>query len=191
MTSGKTYGSIFRAVPSILSSGYKISPVFRVVTASLNISMYLTPFTNWGTVVGEVNDVSNRPLIIGLSRSRPDLVVTIITPLAPRVPYNAVAVASFKMEKLSITSGSNTFKSVADACTPSITINGEVIPLKVEIPLIQKSAPSAPGSPERCTATTPANRPANPVERFELGTRRSSTLTVCTAPTILAFFCVP
>ena len=40
--------------------------------------------------------------MIGLSRFIPDLVVTIITPLAPRVPYIAVAVASFRIEKLSI-----------------------------------------------------------------------------------------
>jgi len=85
------------------------------------------------------------------------LVVTIITPLAPREPYRAVAVASLRIEKLSIISGSSAFRSPLDAFTPSMTMSGEVMPLNVEIPRIQKSAPSAPGSPERWTAITPAS----------------------------------
>ena len=73
----------------------------------------------------------------------------IITPLAPRVPYIADAVASFKIEKLSIISGSMAFKSAEVISTPSIIINGEVMPLMVEIPLIKNSALFDPGSPLR------------------------------------------
>ena len=83
--------------------------------------------------------------MIGLSRFIPDLVVTIITPLAPRVPYIAVAVASFRIEKLSIISGSRLFKSLELTCTPSRIISGSVTPFMVETPRIQKLAPSAPG----------------------------------------------
>jgi hypothetical protein len=98
---------------------------------------------------------------------------------------------TFNTEKLSITSGSIAFKSPLEACTPSMIINGLLVPLKVEIPRIQKSAPSAPGSPERCTATTPAKRPAKPVDNWELGTFSSSGFTICTEPTTDSFFCVP
>ena len=121
---------------------------------------------------------SIRKLIIGLSKAAPDLVVTIITPLAPRIPYIAVAVASFRIENPSMTSGSRAFKSVVVDSIPSI-----------ETPRIQKLAPSAPGSPLRCTAITPAKRPAKEVERLDAGTFRSAGRIDCTEPTILAFFC--
>ena len=84
-----------------------------------------------------------------------------MTPLAPRAPYSAVAVASFRIENPSITSGERAFKSLIDTSTLSIKTSGDVLLAKVEIPRIQKFAPSAPGSPPRCTATTPAMRPAN------------------------------
>ena len=61
--------------------------------------MYLAPSTNFGSLVGVVTLVSILNPMIGLSRSRPLLVVMIITPLAPLVPYIAVAVASLRMEK--------------------------------------------------------------------------------------------
>ena len=133
---------------------------------------------------------SIRKLIIGLSKAAPDLVVTIITPLAPRIQYIAVAVASFRIENPSITSGSRAFKSVVVDSMPSIMISGEVLALpSVETPRIQKLAPSAPGSPLRCTAITPAKRPAKEVERLDAGTFRSAGRIDCTEPTILAFFC--
>jgi tRNA-binding EMAP/Myf-like protein len=66
----------------------------------------------------------------------PDLVVIIITPLAPRVPYIAVAVASFKIEKPSMISGSRLSKSPEDISTPSNIISGLVAPFIVEIPRI-------------------------------------------------------
>ena len=70
-------------------------------------------------------------------------------------------------------------------------IRGSVVPLKVAAPRIQKFAPSAPGSPVRCIEITPAIRPANDVLRLLEGTRSSAGLMDCTAPTTLAFFCVP
>ena len=78
--------------------------------------------------------------MIGLSRSLPDFVLIISTPLAPRVPYIADAVASFNTEKLSITSGSNEFRSALDTSTPSKIIKGEVAPFIVATPRIKKSA---------------------------------------------------
>ncbi len=69
-----------------------------------------------------------------------------------------------------MTSGSIAFKSAVDTSTPSTTINGVVEPPKVEIPRIQKLAPSAPGSPLRCTAITPAMRPAKLVDKLAEGT---------------------
>ena len=134
------------------------------------------PSTILGTRVIVDIAPSNRKLIIGLSRFLPFLVATIITPLAPRVPYNAVAVASFRIEKLSITSGSNAFNSVELISTPSMIIKAEVLPLKVDLPRIQKLAPSAPGSPLRCTAITPAIRPAKAVLKLEEGTLSSCGL---------------
>ncbi len=114
-----------------------------------------------------------------------------MTPFAPRAPYKAVAVASFKTEKFSITSEERAFKSPVDASTPSIKIRGEVGPANVDTPRIQKLAPSAPGSPLLCTATTPAIRPANELLNDEEGTFNVSGLTVWIEPTTLAFFCVP
>ena len=140
-------------------------------------------------MVSEVKAPSKRKLIIGLSRSLPLLVVIIITPLAPRVPYSAVAVASFKIEKLSIASASSEFNSVLLISTPSKIISAPVAPLKVDLPRIQKLAPSAPGSPLRCTAMTPERRPANEVDKLEEGTFNSAGLTCVTAPTKLSFFC--
>ena len=123
--------------------------------------------------------------------SLPFLVVINITPLAPRAPYNAVAVASFRIENPSITSGERAFKSPIDTSTLSIKTSGDVLLAKVEIPRIQKFAPSAPGSPPRCTATTPAIRPANELLSVLDGERSSLAFTVCTAPTTLAFFWAP
>ena len=148
-TSGKTYGLSFIRVPLILSGLYKTSGLPSFFTASLNSSIYVAPSTNLGVLVGWLICPSTRKFIIGLSRFCPDFVVTIITPFAPRVPYIAVAVASFKMENPSITSGSKAFKSAEDTCTPSMIIRGDVASLKVEIPRIQKSDPSAPGRPVR------------------------------------------
>ena len=116
--------------------------------------------------------------------------MTIITPFAPRVPYIAVAVASFKIEKLSMTSGSKAFKSLELISTPSNTIKTPVASPKVDLPRIQKSAPSAPGCPLRCIAITPAIRPAKLVLKLEEGTFNSAGRTCWIDPTIVSFFCV-
>lgn len=98
--------------------------------------MYLAPSTNFGSLVGVVTLVSILNPMIGLSRSRPLLVVMIITPFAPLVPYIAVAVASLRMEKPSMISGSMALRSPAEISTPSRMIRGDVTPLMVEIPLM-------------------------------------------------------
>ena len=100
------------------------------------------------------------------SESFPLLVVMIITPLAPLDPYRAVAVASLSAEKDLIVSGAMEFSIVALISTPSITMRGEVLVPNVDIPLIQKFAPSAPGSPLLCVEMTPAIFPANEVVRL-------------------------
>ena len=90
---------------------------------------------------------------------RPGFVFTITTPLAPRTPYTAVAEASFNTVNDSMSSGSILLKLRS---TPSTSTNGlELCPFltNVEIPRIQISDSSCPGSPLRCTATTPAIRP--------------------------------
>ncbi|MNL06245.1 hypothetical protein D3C87_1268770 [compost metagenome] len=61
----------------------------------------------------------------------------------------AVAVASLRMEKLSMTSGASAFKSPDETATPSRMISGLVAPLNVEIPRMKNEEPSAPGWPER------------------------------------------
>ena len=55
----------------------------------------------------------------------PRLVVIRITPFAPRTPNTAVAEASFKTEKLSISSGSICEYSRS---TPSTNTNGDEVP---------------------------------------------------------------
>ena len=86
----------------------------------------------------------------------PLLVVTITTPLAPRTPYTAVAEASFKTEKLSISAGSSVFKSPS---TPSIKISAEAFAPNVLIPRTQNSEKLLPGSPLRVTPMMPGTRP--------------------------------
>lgn len=70
------------------------------------------------------------------SESCPCLVVTMITPLAPREPYRDVAVASFSTENDAIDSGGILFIIVALISTPSSMISGEVFEPKVDIPRI-------------------------------------------------------
>ena len=64
----------------------------------------------------------------------PLLVVIMITPLAPRDPYSAVAVASFSTENDSIDSGGMLPNMVEVISTPSNTSNAPVFEPKVEIP---------------------------------------------------------
>ena len=64
------------------------------------------------------------------------LALTIISLIdyVPREPYMAVADASLRIEKLSITSGSRWLRSSCEISIPSITISGDLAPLMVAIP---------------------------------------------------------
>ena len=117
----------------------------------------------------------------------PRFVVISTIPLAPRTPYNAVAVASFRIEKEAISSTST--RSILRS-TPSTSTKGLLPAPKVLIPRIQKSAP-APGSPERCMTTIPANCPAKPELNLATGIFSSFIETVLMAPITLAFRCLP
>ena len=89
---------------------------------------------NSGNLVGFVIACSNLKSIEGLA-TEPRLVLMIMTPLAPRTPYMALAEASFNTENDSISAGSISFKLRS---TPSTNTNGELPPApKVEIPRIQ------------------------------------------------------
>ncbi len=78
----------------------------------------------------------------------PSLVVTKTTPLAPLAPYRAVADASFKIEKLEISSGLSLDRSLDVISILSIRISGEVKPLPKEVTLRTKNcASSSPGAP--------------------------------------------
>src|ERR1700730_11158698 len=90
------------------------------------------------------DDCSTRALILTLP-TLPSLVLTSITPLSPRAPYKAVALASFKKEKLAISSICKRARSEADNSTLSIRISGEELYPKVVTPLIKKDALSCPG----------------------------------------------
>ena len=131
-------------------------------------------------------DCSTRKLTEGLATS-PRFVLMIITPLAPRTPYMALAEASFSTENDSISAGS---MSLRLRSTPSINTKG-LLPLpKVEIPRIQKLESSYPGSPDGFTAMMPANWPARLLlsEREE-PTCRSLGWTVWMEPTTERRFC--
>src|SRR5690606_5924768 len=114
------------------------------------------------------------------------------TPLAPLAPYNAVADASFKIEKLAISSGFNLDKSLDVTSILSIKIRGEVSPLPKEVTLRTKNcASSSPGAPVDCCAINPAILPARAVVKLLDGTLRSLTFTVVIEETTLSFACVP
>ena len=118
--------------------------------------MYSAAPTNCGSLVGVCMDCSTRKLTDGLATS-PRLVLMMMTPLAPRTPYMALAEASFSTENDSISAGSMSFRLRS---TPSMSTRG-LLPLpKVEIPRIQKLESSYPGSPDGFTAMMPASWPA-------------------------------
>ena len=79
--------------------------------------------------------------------SLPSLVVTRITPFAPRAPYNAVAVASFIMEKLAMSSTFRRARSAVVSSTLSIRMRGLAAYPNVVTPRMKKLASSFPGSP--------------------------------------------
>ena len=123
--------------------------------------------------------------------STPRLVVTRMTPFAPRAPYRAVAVASFITEKLAMSSGWRRARSVAESSMLSIRMSGVVFPSKVATPRMKKSVLSCPGSPLLEKATNPAMFPARAVVRSLEGTLSSFTSIDVMAPMTLSFFCLP
>ncbi|MPM40376.1 hypothetical protein SDC9_87016 [bioreactor metagenome] len=128
--------------------------------------------------------------LIFASPSAPRLVVTKITPLAPRTPKTAVADASFNTVTLSISLGSI---CVNGRSTPSTNINGvESSSERLPIPRINICASSAPGRPEYCTDDTPVIAPARALATLALGDLSNSSVPIeLIAPVSVAFFCVP
>ena len=116
--------------------------------------------------------------------------MTKITPLAPRAPYNDVAVASFMIEKVAILSGSKRARSEVVISNPSSKIKGLFLYPKVVTPRIKNSALSAPGSPERWYEISPAIFPAKAVVKFDEGIFKSDAFTVEMDPMTLFFFCL-
>ena len=102
-----------------------------------------------------------------------------------------MAVASRRIENDSIASGGMLLSIWLVISTPSRISSGDLLAPKVEMPRIQKFAPSAPGSPDDWVEMTPAILPANEVERLLDVTLSVLGRTTCTAPTKLSFFCVP
>ena len=91
---------------------------------------------------------------------RPFLVVIIITPLAPRAPYNAAEAASFKTVSLSISAGLREFISPSKG-TPSRIINGALPELIELIPLMRMAGDDPPGCPDWRVICTPDTFPRN------------------------------
>ena len=118
------------------------------------------------------------------------MVVTKITPLAPRTPKTAVEDASFNTLIFSTSLGSICVKSRS---TPSTKISGvELLLFNDPIPRIKIAGLSAPGSPEYCTAETPFILPARAFPSEATGVfKRSVPLIDEIAPVIVTFFCVP
>ena len=96
-----------------------------------------------------------------------------------------MAVASRRIENDSIASGGMLLSISETISTPSRISSGDLLAPKVEMPRIQKFAPSAPGSPDDWVEMTPA------VDRLLDVTLSVLGRTTCTAPTKLSFFCVP
>lgn len=126
-----------------------------------------------------------RPVMVSLPVS-PRLVVTKTTPLAPRVPYTAVAEASFRILNDFTSSGSMSSRRPS---IPSISTNAPELAPKVLIPRIQKLEMFFPGSPELCMVMTPANRPPIMLLREVPGVLSWATSMVLIAPTTDIFFC--
>src|SRR5690606_38772719 len=112
-----------------------------------------------------------------------------MTPLAPRTPYTALAAASFNTENDAIFSGSI---SCNDRSTASTRTIGLALPVKVLMPLIQKSELLNHGLPLRWTAITPDTIPARLLLSDRLGVICNfAGSTLLMAPTTDAFFWVP
>src|SRR3546814_10032878 len=82
-----------------------------VDTASLCNCIYVIGSASSTFCVGAEIEFSKRKLTFA-GPSLPSLVVTRITPFAPRAPYNAVAVAFLMLEKLAMSTGWSRERSV-------------------------------------------------------------------------------
>ena len=109
------------------------------------------------------------------------LVVTRITPLAPREPYTAVAEASFNTSMEAISAGFNDWRE--PPMNPSITTSG---PVSAVIELIPRTRMvlSPLGSPEPESTDTPAIRPCKASDTLPVGVlfNASAVFTEATAP---------
>ena len=118
----------------------------------------------------------------------PRLVVTRMTPFAPRTPNTAVAEASLRTEMLSISLGSSCEK---ERSTPSTRTSGSAL-FREPTPRMRMTGSSAPGMAEGCTAETPGRFPWRAFATFATGAFiRPSPLTAETAPVMVTFFCWP
>ena len=128
-------------------------------------------------------------LIVGLP-DFPLRVVTRTTPFAPRTPNTAVAEASFRIERFSISFGSICENSRS---TPSTRIRGDEAPPDSEpLPRTKIEAASSPGCPLVCTVETPGIAPANTLLILATGALSSSFVSIDDkAPVNVAFVCVP
>ena len=105
-----------------------------------------------------------------------------ITPLAPLDPYIAVADASFRMSKLSISFMLISFNP-PEKGIPFNTINGELSPDKERTPRILITELSDPGRVLVVDISTPAARPCKACWKFPLCTScNSSALIEITEP---------
>src|SRR5690606_10684013 len=86
----------------------------------------------------------------------PDLVVTMMTPLAPREPYIAVDDASFNMSIVSMSLGA--ISEIELTGKPSTIYNGE-LSWVMEPPPLTLTVSSASGDPSVLDIFNPATRP--------------------------------
>ena len=110
-----------------------------------------------------------------------------MTPLAPRTPYTAVAEASLSTLTFSTSFGSSMLKAVMSRTMPSMTISGFWSPAYVPTPRTRIVDSSKPASP-----AIPAIRPTRALEILVTGERISSLPDSCPmAPVTVSFFWVP
>ncbi|MNT18683.1 hypothetical protein D3C72_1538990 [compost metagenome] len=140
---------------------------------------------NWDTVFMILFTVPRTEALPSL----PLLVVMRITPLAPRTPYTAVAVASFSTDTVSIELISTLLNGRS---TPSTIVRGSVL-FHVLRPRITIRGSSSPGIPVLAVVTTPGTLPVRAAPTLATPPALSNTFpVVCvTAPTTVSFFCVP
>jgi len=122
-------GYLPEAVRLMYSTLYLGTPALeRPIMAWLYIFMYVIGSTTSISFVGRLTTTSYRAVVYTLPSS-PFLVVTRITPFAPRAPYMAVADASFSTLNDSMSSTTKRESSSLEDSTPSIKISGSELAL--------------------------------------------------------------